>query len=116
MRMWMCDTRILCRQHLLGMHLEMHMFIGSMAKKIKMTGYLEKNLLEPLLIKKLHDDLVIEMISRGYSHKSDLTKIDFENAIQYLSKEEINYKVNKEDSLNELLNRCDKCRSIYENM
>ncbi len=31
MRMWMVDTKKLCRQHLLAEHSEMHMFAGALA-------------------------------------------------------------------------------------
>jgi len=116
MRMWLCDPRILCQKHLCGMHLELHMFVGSMLKNIRMTGYLKNNLLEPLLIKKLHDDIANEMINRGYLHKSELKKDDFENSLKYLTDDEINYKINKEDSINELLNRCNVCRRRYAAM
>ena len=32
MRMWMVDPQIMCRQHLLGEHTEMHMFVGTLKR------------------------------------------------------------------------------------
>ena len=46
MRMWNVNPKTLCRKHLLGEHLEIHMFVGSINKKISMKGYLEKGFLE----------------------------------------------------------------------
>ena len=34
MRMWMIDPKLLCRKHLLGEHLEIHMFVGTINKGI----------------------------------------------------------------------------------
>ena len=34
MRQWMVDPRLLCRKHLLGEHVENHMFIGTL-KRVK---------------------------------------------------------------------------------
>ena len=46
MRMWMVDPRIMCRQHLLGEHVEIHMFVGAISRGKSVKGYLEKGLLE----------------------------------------------------------------------
>ena len=47
MRQWFVNPKLMCRQHLLGEHCEIHMFIGSMKKQINMNGYISKDLLEP---------------------------------------------------------------------
>lgn len=116
MRMWMCDTEILCQKHLCGMHLEMHMFIGHMKKRRKIDGFLQNNCLQPLLLKKKHDDIAKEMKKRGYDHKTPLLENDFINAMEYLDEKQINYKINNIDSLNELISRCKFCEDRYNAM
>ena len=106
MRMWMVSPRIMCRQHLLGEHLECHMFAGSIKKKQNMTGYLENNLLEPQSLKKRHDRLVREMMKRGYHHKSPLRISQRDTA--YLGRK----KIDAESSLKLLLKRCRRCRKL----
>ena len=70
MRMWMIDPRKMCRKHLLGEHVECHMFLGTIRKGTSIKGYLEKGLLETHNLKKRHDDLAEEMTRRGYNHKT----------------------------------------------
>ena len=116
MRMWMVDPKIMCQKHLCGMHVELHMFIGSMQKNVRMNGFINNDLLEPLSIKEMHDKIASEMISRGYNHKSYLSNELVENSISRLNEEYLNHRINKELSLNELISRCDVCRSRYNVM
>ena len=44
MRMWLVDPKKLCREHLLGEHLEMHMFAYSINNDKNIEGFLEKGL------------------------------------------------------------------------
>jgi hypothetical protein len=73
MRMWQIPPNLMCRQHLLGEHVEMHMFAGSLVKGISMKGYIDNGLLDLPLLKMRHDELVHEMTERGYNHRSPLT-------------------------------------------
>lgn len=73
MRMWMINPEYLCRNHLLGEHLECHMFASCLRLNKSLTGYLHKGLLEPQSLKARHDELVEEMIKRGYKHHSPLS-------------------------------------------
>jgi hypothetical protein len=70
--MWKVDPKKMCRQHLLGEHFEMHMFVGTIESGKSIKGYLEKGLVEIHNIEKRHNELVEEMIRRGYNHKSPL--------------------------------------------
>lgn len=113
MRMWLCDPKILCQKHLCGEHLEMHMFIGSLKKNIKIDGYLRNNLFEPKELFQRHEDLKNEMINRGYTHKSCMTENDCE-CIFNLEEEKQNWKIDKKSALEALLSRCPECRSRFE--
>ncbi len=72
MRMWYVNPKVLCNQHLLGEHCEMHMFAGSILAKIKLHGYVTGNLLAGQFLQQRHDLLATELIRRGGNHKSPL--------------------------------------------
>lgn len=110
--MWMVDPEIMCRKHLLGEHVEIHMFIGSIKRSIKMAGYLNNGLLEPGSLYARHDILVEEMLNRGMNHKSPLPgpAVDIVNAFTV---EEYIKKVDSKKSLKNLLRRCPECRSKF---
>lgn len=76
MRMWMVDPKILCNKHLLGEHVELHMFIGSINKGRDIEGYVKNNLIEPSKLYQRHQELVNEMKRRGMNHKSELNLIE----------------------------------------
>jgi hypothetical protein len=108
MRMWMTDPKTMCRKHLLGEHVECHMFLGHLKKKRKITKYIENNCLEPTSLKKRHDELAKEIKRRGYNHNSPL---DFKKEfIDYLPYEHKNYKVDIKASLRDLVTRCKDCK------
>ena len=113
MRMWLVDPSIMCRQHLLGEHNELHMFIGTLRKEKSITGYIENDLIEPASIKLRHDQLVEEMIKRGYNHKTPITDNLLE-LLNYLPTEYIEHIIDKDNSLKILLSRCDKCQPALE--
>tara|TARA_B110001454_G_C12557035_1_gene365993 strand:+ start:377 stop:703 length:327 start_codon:yes stop_codon:yes gene_type:complete len=103
--MWNVDTKILCNKHLLGEHVEMHMFVGTINKGISIRGYIEKGLVEPCIIKQRHEELAFELVRRGMNHLSPLPKItkiktDWSHA-----------KVDVEDNIRELKKRCTDCNA-----
>jgi hypothetical protein len=51
----MVDPELLCDKHLLGEHLECHMFAGCLNKERKVNGYLVKGFLGPENLVKRHD-------------------------------------------------------------
>lgn len=105
MRMWGIDPKILCRKHLLGEHVEMHMFVGCINKGTSLKGYIDNNLVEVHHIKSRHDDLVDEMKRRGMNHKSQLPSF----------KSWVEGKVYVKDNFINLLNRCDECSKRFKN-
>ena len=114
MRMWMTDPRGMCRQHLLGEHVELHMFLGSLKKGIDFDGYVVNNLVEPAAFAERHAALVAEMEARGYNHQSPLPDVSAE-----LEDYPVNVniaKVNREKALAELLRRCPECRERFQKL
>ena len=110
MRMWMVDPRIMCRQHLLGEHLENHMFVRHLVDGKGIDGYLRNNCLEVRSLYPRHNDLVYEMTARGYKHKSPFDLETTEMISDNYSDEQLNVRIDKEEALKELLRRCKRCR------
>ncbi|MEI7615333.1 MAG: pyrimidine dimer DNA glycosylase/endonuclease V [Actinomycetota bacterium] len=104
--MWGVDTKKLCNQHLLGEHLEMHMFTGCIKKGIKLNGYYDNKLVCTDLIKKRHDDLADEMILRNMKHKSPLAEMDFFKDCKF-------GEIDIEANISELKRRCPKCKERF---
>ena len=70
MRMWKVRPGFLCNKHLLGEHVEMHMFAGVLRKGMGVSGYATKGLVEVHNIRKRHDALALKMLRRGMHHRS----------------------------------------------
>jgi len=107
MRMWNVPTRMMCRQHLLGEHLEMHMFMGSIKDGKKLDGFIRNGLVELENVKKRHDELVDEMKTRGYNHKSPLEIYDPNLT---------GGRVNSMENIEILKGRCEQCRMIEKSL
>jgi len=107
----MCNPEIMCRQHLLGEHNECHMFLGSLRKQINMQGYFTNDLFEPKSLQNRHDLLAKELTKRGYKHNSplDLAESDF----SYLTNQQLNHIINKNNSLKILISKCNICYQNY---
>ncbi len=106
MRQWLVDPKMLCRKHLLGEHVEHHMFVGTIKKGISVNGYLRDGLLEPETLQHRHNEIVVEMERRGYNHKSPLENVD----ISHLSKG----KISIDRNIRDLMNRCEECAKRIE--
>ena len=101
MRQWNVNPQLLCRKHLLGEHVEHHMFVGSIKKGFSVEGYLRGGFLEPRTLHPRHTELAREMKRLGYNHQSPLPEID----TSHLRGGNINIKGNIED----LRSRCVEC-------
>jgi hypothetical protein len=97
--MWNVPPKLLCNQHLLGEHCEMHMFVGCINKGVSVGGYIESGLVEVHNIKKRHTALAKEMTKRGMNHTSKLPYF-----VSWRAGE-----VDKIVNVEELAKRCEKC-------
>ena len=102
----MVNPKIMCRQHLLGEHVEIHMFVGTLSRGKTVKGYLEKELLEVHSLYARHEELVEEMKRRGYRHCSDVDE-------KWRTAERLGA-VDREKNLEELLRRCSRCNSRFQ--
>lgn len=108
MRMWMLNPEFMCRKHLLGEHVELHMLVGALNKNKNIDGFIENNLVQISSIESRHNILIQEMKNRGYKHKSPLPKFKIEHKYNCSV-------VNQEQNLKDLINRCPECNKLYEN-
>ena len=101
----MIDVRVLCRQHILGAHGELHKFRHNFIKGHSIAG--RKGQIEPHSMESRHDELAVEMMRRGYNHNSPYEQPDL------LAYDLTDHGVDRDKSLTDLLARCPKCRLRY---
>jgi len=104
MRMWGVDPENMCRRHLLGEHLEMHMFVGTILKGLSIKGYIDKGLVNPALIKIRHDELAAEMTRRGWNHKTPMLELAMDLPYQPVAVVE---------NMRALKARCEECSKKF---
>jgi hypothetical protein len=91
----MVPPSYLCNQHLLGEHGELHKFLPSWQRKVRINGRIAGNAIEPMSYVTRHDALAEEMLIRGMQHRSPLTPPDF----SYLPIEHQAFKVDVQQNL-----------------
>lgn len=103
-RMWGVDPQLLCRNHLLGEHREMHQEVGTIHNhphgRAVVEGHARKGQVDTRKLQERHDALVAEMARRGYSHDSPMDYTD-EHGLG-----SIDVTANRA----ELAERCEACR------
>ena len=104
MRMWMVPPEVMCRKHLLGEHVEIHMLAGSLRRGRSIEGHLAAGQLEPASIRRRHAALALEMRRRGFKHQSPLPSAG------RLTLRHRAARVDVAKSMNDLAARCQDCR------
>ena len=107
MRMWGIPPERLCRQHLLGEHVEMHAFVGLIRRGSSLEGYTSSGLVDVRLIRERHELLVDEMLSRRYHHRSPLPDFDLAAYLEHPGY------VDVDANLEELERRCPRCAARF---
>jgi len=100
MRMWMIDPRLLCRQHLLGEHRELHYLEGHLRNGNNVTWAVERGFVDPSKLKTRHAELVREFKRRGYNHNSP---------VGWLPRKLATGKIDLEYNRVDLRERCARC-------
>lgn len=103
MRMWLVPPQVLCDQHLLGEHVELHMLVGSIQMGKNLRGFYDDQLIDVSQIVPRHARLVKEMKRRRMNHNSPLPKFSAAG----LEASEIDWHRN----MRELRERCGTCRN-----
>lgn len=109
MRMWNVRPNLMCKQHLLGEHRELHALVGIVNKDTSLQGYYDNGLVNPHEIVERHKVLKEEMEQRGHDHQSPLTWSDFDQDPPEKTT------VDVEESYRELYSRCDACANRFDN-
>ncbi len=107
--MWMTPPETMCNKHLIGEHLELHMFVGTINKGTSIKGFLSNNLLEPISIVERHRAIVVEMQHRGFHHESPLAMLQVE-----LPPPQWMVKINAAEAQAVLHSRCPECLALYQ--
>lgn len=107
MRMWGVHPRKLCRKHLLGLHVELHMIAGCVNKNKKLDKYLKTGLIDLKRVVCFHKKVEIEMKVRGYNHKTPLENLD-------ISKYEYHGYIDYDKSKYDLIQRCLECAKNFK--
>lgn len=102
MRMWNVAPALLCRQHLLGEHRELHLMAWCRLHGQTLAGYTSTGLVELHHIRSRHAELVREMKRRGWRHKSPLPAGRLGRGGN----------VDAEANVRELARRCPECRRV----
>ena len=102
MRMWGIYPKLLCRKHLLGEHLEIHMFVGCILKGKNIEGY-KKGLVNILCLNSRHHFLAEEMMERGYHHNSPLPSF-------HIPEHKSAGYINIAENIKALESRCPECK------
>lgn len=111
----MVDPKTMCRKHLLGEHVEIHMLVGSIQLDKSIKGFLDNGLVDPLFIVDRHDELAEEMRSRGYNHNSEIAfAAGFHDKVTEIMKPYPNYGIDRAEAERELFERCPDCRKQRE--
>lgn len=95
----MVNPRIMCRQHLLGEHRELHAIAGMIRKRGALTA--SREFVEARLMHERHAEIETEMRRRGYVPRTAFPSVE---PIDFGS-------VDREASMRELTRRCTVCRA-----
>jgi hypothetical protein len=99
----MVNPKILCRQHLLGEHKELHMIAGCMKRNKNIDGFVKNGLIDTSKVMSRHVEIVAEMQARGYNHHSP---IEHQLPDKYLHRGSVSVEKSKAD----LISRCSNCK------
>jgi hypothetical protein len=104
--MWGVEPSLLCREHLLGEHREMHQEVGLIraGHLAAVEGHADHGQVDTALLQERHDTLVDEMERRGYTHDSPM---DYDDDLGLGA---VDPACNRE----ELRDRCAACRERIE--
>lgn len=104
-RMWIINPEYMCRQHVLGEHKECHQLLGHIkAGNIKvLEGHAQRGQIDTSLLVDRHNELVDEMLRRGWNHHSPL---DYRDELN-LGTVDTSY------NFDDLMDRCYECRARW---
>ncbi len=110
----MVKAKYLCRLHLLGEHVELHLLASNLDKQCAINVYLKKGIIELHNLQRRHDELAEEMLAREYNHQSPLDQFSIDMYIgsepPMIARNLLSGKVDLYESFWELYWHCERCR------
>lgn len=100
----MVEPRLLCRQHLLGEHRELHALVGIINRGTSLEGYVQNGLVATADIEDRHRQVAQEMAARGFNHQSPLILKTAGVGV-----------VDTQQNIDELRRRCVACKERIDN-
>jgi len=108
-RQWLVEPREMCKQHLLGEHLEAHIFLSKMQKGYKLDGFRKGSMFFGASYVQYRHDLIAEVLNQP--HKTPLLLQDLKvEKYPYIAPTSKDF----EKSSNDLYGRCERCRNSGE--
>ncbi len=111
-RQWNVNPELLCDNHLLGEYNEIHKLLGGVVNHPHglaiLRGQQDKNNVDLSTVSKRYERLQAEMARRGFKHDAVLVhRPVFEHGYET--------QISENRNLEDLWERCDKCRERIEN-
>jgi hypothetical protein len=111
----MIEPHLMCQQHLLGEHGEIHKHRHNFVKGHRIDGRIEGNAVEPMSMQSRHDELEAEIVKRAIAAGREPPCSPFEQPdLSAYPPEQRNYKIDVEAARAMLLERCEDCRAIHD--
>lgn len=108
MRMWMINPELMCIQHIVGEHGELHKFRHSFVKKHNMNKRMKLKQIFPQLMQVRHDELAKYLKNHNSPYEQpDISYLN-NNEIVELTDKILNY------NIEDLCKRCPECKRIME--
>lgn len=100
--MWCVPPEVLCRQHLLGEHKELHQLVGHIraGHMNAVRGHAKQGQIDTARILDRHTKLAEELKRREYNHNSPL---EYDDELDL-------GEIDEESNFDELIERCTECR------
>lgn len=112
MRQRRVNPTLICNQHLIAEHYELHMYIGALNKGRSLEGYKQAGILQLSQLRKRHNELAAEMITRK---KKDGSPVRHNSPLPaFVTYGDDGWLQSAEDEI-EVLKQCSECKKRIEN-
>jgi hypothetical protein len=102
----------MCSQHLLGEHAELHKFLPSLKRGVKVNGRFHPVVqIQFQGYRERHEALAEEMRGRGFNHRSPMLQYDVPD-FSKIYPQHFDKKVDLRESCKDLIGRCEDCRNL----
>lgn len=104
-RQWLSDPRLMCKQHILGEHLEAHIFVSKMQKETSLKGFRKGSMFFGAEFVKSRHDKIAKLLKQPHKTPLFIGELEIKN-YPYIAP--TLYDLTK--SMEDLLGRCEECK------